>query len=47
MSLCEQRGTGTERSKNLREQSGERESKKIEHSRAEQGAGGRGAGAER
>jgi len=26
--LCEQRGTGTERSKNLREQSGERESKK-------------------
>ena len=28
MSLCERRGTGTERSKNLREQSGERESKK-------------------
>jgi len=28
VSLCEQRGTGTERAKNLREQSGERESKK-------------------
>jgi len=28
VSLCDRRGTGTERSKNLREQSGERKSKK-------------------
>jgi len=37
--LCERRETGRERAKNLREQSGELESKK----RAERGAGGQGA----
>ena len=37
--MCERRGTGTERSKNLGEQSGERESK----NRAKREAGGRGA----
>ena len=43
LSLCERRGTGTERSKNLREQRGERESKKSSAAQrnAEREPGGR------